>query len=109
MDTNKPNLGKSVPRRSPEHELKRQFGNEASKTKRRISEIDAEIVKNESTITTMEDMFSNPDEFKTTKQLTQSSEKYDSLKKQTDILWEEWTTLSLRIDYISKELERLDI
>lgn len=98
-------LKSSNSRRSPESELKRELHNESNRTQRRIEELDAILVANESRLSSITNLFQEPKILNDQTQLKILGEEYATIKQQTDILWEEWSDLSERMDEISTKLE----
>lgn len=95
-------------RRSPESELKRELNNESNRTRRRIEDLDKILMSNESRLSSITDLLQLPEILGDPVQLRILGEEYDTMKNQTDILWEEWSDLSERMDQISNKLTDLN-
>lgn len=101
-------LKSSNSRRSPESELKRDLHNESNRTQRRLEELDTILVANESRLSSITNLLQEPNILNDQIQLKILGEEYATIKQQTDILWEEWSNLSERMDEISTKLQKLD-
>ena len=72
-----------------------------------MNEIDAIILSHEEDIIRLETLFSNPTQFQDATELADSGAKYKALKKGTQSLWEEWERLSLEVEEVENQLQRL--
>ena len=59
-------------------------------------------------MTSLEALFSSPDQFEDTAQLATSGEQHRVLKREMQSLWEEWETLSLEAESIHSRLGELE-
>ena len=113
-DTGLPKASLPIPRPgrngkfiSPEERQRRSLTSEARKLARQIENINASLADREARITEFEEMFSNPDRFADSDQITSTAEKYEALKDETQALWEEWERLSLEADAVENKLTAL--
>ena len=92
---------------SSEEEQRRLLSSEARRLAMRIEEIGVCLSDREARITELEGMFSRPDKFDDPAQLASSGEQYTVLKEETESLWKEWESLSLKAEDIDSRLEGL--
>ena len=92
---------------SASKELSRNLRREAVNLAKRVKEIDAIILSHEKNITRLETLFSDPTQFQDATALADSGAKYKALKKETQSLWEEWEKLSLEVEKVENQLQRL--
>ena len=94
--------------RTAEEEMRRALNKEARRVAVRIGEIDTTLAAQEARIAQLEAMFSRPDKFEDAAQLAASGEQYQVLKKETQLLWDEWEVLSLEAERINSQLGELE-
>ena len=105
---NRPAGRRSGRPRSAEEELRRALSREARRLATRINEIDATLVALEARIAQLEALFSSPDQFEDASQLATSGEQYRVLKREAQLLLEEWERLSLEAERIESQLGELN-
>jgi ATP-binding cassette subfamily F protein 3 len=89
---------------SAEDEQRRSLNREAKRLATRIEEINVSLTDGETKIAELENMFSSPGQFDGPDELVSTGEQYTVLKRETESLWEEWETLSLRAEDIDSQL-----
>jgi ATP-binding cassette subfamily F protein 3 len=105
---NRPSKRRSGRPRTAEENLSRTLSNQARKLAIRLGEIYAKLTTQEAQIKRLEDLFSNPNQFKDTAQMATSGEQYRVLKKETLSLWEEWEKLSSEAEEVKIQLGKLN-
>ena len=73
-----------------------------------MEDLDKILMSNESRLSSITDLLQLPEILGDPVQLRILGEEYDTMKNQTDILWEEWSDLSERMDQISNKLTDLN-
>ena len=87
---------------------RRSLSKEARRLATRIKDIDASLADRETRLAELEAMFSSPDRFDGPAQIAASGEQYRVLKEETQSLWEEWESLSLKAENIDNMLTTLN-
>ena len=89
-------------------EQRRSLSKEARRLATRIKNIDASLADRETRLAELEAMFSSPAQFDGPAQIAASGEQYRVLKEETQSLWEEWESLTLKAENIDSMLTTLN-
>ena len=89
-------------------EQRRSLSKEARRLATRIKDIDASLADRETRLAELEAMFSSPGQFDGPAQIAASGEQYRVLKEETQSLWEEWESLTLKAENIDSMLTTLN-
>jgi ATP-binding cassette subfamily F protein 3 len=92
-------------RRQIEGKLRNKYYHDSTPIKKRIAEIEVELVQLEAQIKETESLFSNPEHYKDSTRVIENIEKHRRLKEAHNLLADEWSRFSNEAERIKQEFE----